>query len=368
MKKIFSFVAVFFAVTALTSLNLYAAKDSKPKEKAPFHLGKFQDNWMVSAGAGVNVILDNGSFGVPQVAVTASFGKWLTPHWGLRAGYQGFSNQATDTANGWFAGSDKFGFHYIHGDVLFNILGVNPKRIVSPFVYVHAGNITTVWNGVSNGELGAGLGLMLNVKIVGGLEASVDLRVTGAREETWRNAGTIILFPALTGGLTYNFGFGRNGKVGFDRHQKEVVTKTVEVASDCNHAAQLAALKAEVDSLNALKAKVQTIEKPVVEGWVTYFLLDKSDLTEREKYHLMDFLSVLPQGATLTIVGHADKETGNPRHNAKLAERRVDTVYRALKELGFQGVVNTDAKGDTQNPFANPYPKNRCVTIQVNIQ
>ena len=67
---------------------------------------------------------------------------------------------------------------------------------------------------------------------------------------------------------------------------------------------------------------------------IVYFNLDKDWLTEREKAHLEYFVKFLPEGVTLTVTGHADKETGNPRHNMGLSQRRADTVVRTLTQLG----------------------------------
>ena len=75
----------------------------------------------------------------------------------------------------------------------------------------------------------------------------------------------------------------------------------------------------------------------------------------------------LPAEATLELVGHADKETGNPRHNRKLSEQRVQTVFRALLEMGFCGKMTYEAKGDTANPFDDPFVKNRCVTVKIHV-
>lgn len=358
--------AFLFIFTTIFSLMLGIADaraEGKPQEKKGVLVAGFLDNWNVSIAGGVNTILDNGQVGAISPALDITIGKWITPHVGIRVGWQGISNKLDDTAAGWVFGNEKFSYNYTHADIMFSILGFEPQRVFSPCVYFHAGAIHTASaKKVIQSEAGLGLGILMGFRIVGNLQATLDARVTVSREEAWRESGKAILFPSATAGLVYNF--GKN--VGFKKPEtvKEVVK--VEVLKDCDHEQQLAALKAQIDSLKKVKASdVQVLPKPTIAGWVTYFQLDKSTLLEREKFHLMDLVKILPDGATLTIVGHADKETGSRRRNAVLAEERVNAVGKALTDLGFQGKIVKDAKGDTANPFPNPFPKNRCVTIEV---
>lgn len=73
------------------------------------------------------------------------------------------------------------------------------------------------------------------------------------------------------------------------------------------------------------------------------------------------FLNDYPE-ATVTIVGYADKGTGNAAINKKYAQKRADSFKADLVKkynLDASRIV-TDSKGDTVQPFAEN-DKNRCV-------
>ena len=65
-----------------------------------------------------------------------------------------------------------------------------------------------------------------------------------------------------------------------------------------------------------------------------------------------DFMKEYPE-ATVTLCGYADKGTGNPTINAKLAEKRVQAVAEALiKKYGIaESRIAIDHKGDTEQPM-----------------
>ena len=339
-----------------------AASAHAQAQQQPFHLGKFVDNWFASTGAGVNTIIDNGTMAPMNPAVDVNIGKWLTPHTVIRLGYQGLRNKAVDTSAGWFAGSDAFGFHYIHLDVMWNPFS-SDRFAAGP--YFHSGVINTVWNGAVNSEVGIGLGLFAQVRVAGNLSVLADIRPVLAREDAWRGAGKIICFPSATLGVSYAFGLGKKGKGGFERHQRDVEVVRVSELRDCTHEKIIADLQRQLDSLK--KAPATVVTKPIDLDYVVYFQLDKSSLLQKERFHLVDLVKNLPAEATLELVGHADKETGNPRHNRKLSEQRVQTVFRALLEMGFCGKMTYEAKGDTANPFDDPFVKNRCVTVKIHV-
>ena len=66
----------------------------------------------------------------------------------------------------------------------------------------------------------------------------------------------------------------------------------------------------------------------------------------------------------VSIVGYADKGTGNPTINKKYAANRANQFKDDLvKRYGVDpSIITTDSKGDTVQPFAEN-DKNRCVII-----
>ena len=64
-----------------------------------------------------------------------------------------------------------------------------------------------------------------------------------------------------------------------------------------------------------------------------------------------DFLKVHPD-ATVCLCGYADKGTGNPTINARLAEKRVNAVADALmNKFIAESRISIDHKGDTVQPM-----------------
>ena len=66
----------------------------------------------------------------------------------------------------------------------------------------------------------------------------------------------------------------------------------------------------------------------------------------------------------VAITGYADKETGNPRINMTLSEKRAKIVADALKDKGIApDRIVTDFKGDTVQPFRVPEENRVSVCI-----
>ena len=356
---------ILLAILAMVPV-IATAHDENDKDTVPVAINGFFDNWFIGAGAGVNTILDNGFLGKTGLGADAYIGKWFTPSMGARIGWHGLSNKALDTSNGWFAGADAFSFNYAHVDWIWDVLNTfryNENRVVNPRLGVQAGCIFTGYNGITNQEFGMGPMAQVSFRLGRRVEVNFEGTFILAREEAYRKAGQIIAFPAVTAGVTVNV-----GKVGFERKVK-VVTREIVKVEDCGHDMVIAGLLAQLDSIKALRAKAPEVEiEFITRPDIVYFDLDKDKLTRRELAHLEFLMSQLPEGAELYITGHADKETGNPRHNLNLSKRRAETIANTLRSWGFPAdKIHIDWKGDTDNlPYAwDKMEKNRCCYIRV---
>jgi len=104
-------------------------------------------------------------------------------------------------------------------------------------------------------------------------------------------------------------------------------------------------------------------EKPVVTQVVdnrrlpeyVRFLLDsyKIEIPEHRKIDdVVDYLKSKPE-AKLLLVGYADRQTGNPRYNYNLSQKRVEAVANELKRLGIEeSRISIEWRGDREQPFA----------------
>lgn len=327
------------------------------------------DNLFLEVGGGVNGVLDNGTYDLTSPSFSASFGKWFTPSAGMAVGYTGFTNKSAESANGWFSGDNAFRYNYIHADFRWNfintIFGYKEKRIVTSSLNGIAGLVIAKSGTTTITELAAGAGLTLSFRLTSWLSLQGYGSIAFAREEAFRpDAGSAIAFTSLGGGVVVNFGAKTNKWEPYKIETKEV---KVYVQKPCDHAELIARLQAERDSLLACAPKEVKVDHYIHDGHVVYFVIDKWDILERENFHLMDLVASLPEGASLRLVGHADKETGSAKRNEKLSRNRVSVIAERLRALGFKGTIHTDWKGDTANPFDGLPPKNRCVTIQVDL-
>lgn len=112
----------------------------------------------------------------------------------------------------------------------------------------------------------------------------------------------------------------------------------------------------------------RTVEKkvPVELNEVRFYKLREAnaDGEKAQMQRVADFLKSYPT-ATVSVVGYADKGTGNPKLNVKYAKQRADKYKEALvKDYGADASrIVTDSKGDTVQPFEDN-DKNRCVIVK----
>ena len=332
------------------------------------------------------------SFGLGKMGLATDVyvGKWFTPAVGIRAGWHGLFDTAKSGQ------LDKAPFHYIHGDLLWNLSnsidGYKESRFWNFIPYASAGMTLIKHHGlkVFDQEFAAGVGLLNSLRLGERVNLNLDLGIIAGRAEAYDMKGfasRYVGFPTATLGLQFNL-----GRTGFDR-LSSVMPVIVPVPFT---EAQYNALKDKVAALekeNAqLKNKIADLEnqlapfKNLVDGQTylfqngrftavdakvaspatVYFDLGSAKLTEREKAHLEYFANNVVDGNTaLLLTGSADKQTGTHSGNQKLSEKRVETVKNFLTKLGANASnIETVANGDTKNVFDTP-AKNRCVVIEV---
>ena len=394
--KVIKLLGILAAASFLFSVNAYAQEDANRGPggevvRGPYVTNGAFDNVFIGLGAGVNSVLEKGyGLGKAGLATDVYLGKWFSPTVGLRAGWHGLYNTAK---SGELA---KAPFHYIHGDVLWNITnaidGYRETRVWNLIPYVSGGLTLIKHHGLKmfDQELAAGLGLLNSFRLGERVNLNLDLGLIAGRGLAYEMNGFLgryVGFPTATLGLQFNL-----GRTGFDR-LSSVMPVVVPVPFT---EAQYNALKDKVAALereNAqLKNKIADLEnqlapfKNLVDGQTylfkngrftaveakvaspatVYFDLGSAKISAREKAHLEFFANnVVEAGTKLLLTGSADKQTGTAKGNQKLSEQRVDAVKALLEKLGANGNnIETVANGDTKNIFDTP-AKNRCVVIEV---
>ena len=395
--KVIKFIGILAAASFLFSFNAFAQEDANRDAdgnvvRGPYVTNGFFDNTFIGIGAGVNSVIEkNFGLGKFGLATDVNFGKWFTPTVGVRAGWHGLKNTSK---SGEF---DKAAFHYVHGDLLWNLSnalgGYKESRVWNFIPYADAGILLVKHHGIKNfdQEFAAGVGILNSFRLGERVNLNLDLGLIAARAEAYEMNGFIkryVGFPTATLGLQFNL-----GRTGFDRLSSvmpvivpvpfteaqynalkdKVAALERENAQLKNRIAdlenQLAPFKNLVDGQTYLfkNGRFTAVEAKVASPATVYFDLGSAKISEREKAHIEFFANSAVDNATkLLLTGSADKQTGTARGNQKLSEQRVDAVKNLLvNKFGANAAnIETVANGDTKNVFDTP-AKNRCVVIEV---
>lgn len=204
---------------------IFTAQGQTEKTKTTHLLiGKFWDNWFVSAGVGTNLYIgdynsDLGRHFTPVLNVAA--GKWITPEFGVRLQYNGISMKATGDSGYWYTGNEKglegvkFGYHALHSDFMLNLTtvigGYNPERVYQLIPFFGWGwsqSQSKTYPDRKRNEFFAIGGVKNNLRASSSVDLHLELSVTAVSQ---RLAGHLIggdsNFPlAATVGITYHFG------------------------------------------------------------------------------------------------------------------------------------------------------------------
>ncbi len=405
--KVFKFLGALALASLLFAGNAVAQENNNRDENGKVVRGAYEtnkafDNTFIGIAGGVNSVVPSvrtpGKWGNIGLAADLNFGKWWTPAVGMRLGYHGMWNNSKLEFNENKAGSN-FGFHYVHGDFLWNISnsigGYKETRLWNFVPYATMGVLDVNVKGTNpfkkgnnNLEYAAGFGLLNVIRVSERVNVTLDVMgLVGKAAAYTQGAGRFVVFPSATAGLQFNL-----GKTNFDRHTS--ITPVVIPVPFTTE--QYNALKDKVAALEkenaALKDKVAALEKELApfrnlvngqtylyeNGTFTavdvtpgspvtvYFDCGSAKLSAREKAHLEYFTSNVVNGDTKLLVnGYADKQTGSSKFNQTLSEKRVKTVVDFLTKAGAnESNIETAAHGSSVQPFDTAV-KNRVVTIEL---
>ena len=407
MKKVMSILGALVAMSLLFSANAQenANRDENGNVvRGAYETNKAFDNIFIGLAGGVNTVAPDianpGEWGNLGIAAELNLGKWFTPAVGIRAGWQGLyvnPKIAFDKQGG--AADNKYGFNFIHGDFMWNILnsisGYKETRVWNLSPYATAGllvvtnQLNPFGDTVRNNEYAMGPGLLNMFRLSDRLSLSLDVKgLIGKGIAYTSHAGRFVLFPSVTAGLAFNL-----GKTNFDRHSSITpvvipVPFTLEQYNDLE--AKVAALEKENAALKDKIAQLENelapfrslvdgqtylfkdgrftvIEPKIATPATVYFDLGSAKVTDRELAHLEFFAQNAVESDTeLLLTGSADKQTGNATINQRLSEQRANAVRDLLvnKFGASSDNIEVVAEGDTNNIFDTP-AKNRCVVIEV---
>lgn len=400
MNRFNSFLAMAASALMLMSMTSFAQdaekacckKDSTVTESRPrYEINRLFDNVFVGVAGGLNISeTRNDSRGAASGRLAPNLnvyvGKWFTPDFGLRFGYNGLQARGWDVGAGQFTTpyenyyKEKYGFAYVHGDVMWNMFntfcGYNPNRIWNMAPYFSAGWLATYGNKTMGNELAVGVGLYNQFRVHERVDITLDAhqmiahnRFTGSR--TLEGPAGI---TSISVGVAVRLGkvtsFKKVEEPDYDPYICQI-DELEEEKTELNENND--ALKAENE---ALKAKIKEMEEnpkvvkefPQLTPAAVFFEIGKTKADSRQLFNLEFFVkNVIEQNPdkVFTITGYADKQTGSAKRNQQLSEQRVEYIKNIMitKYNIPEDRLVIKSVGSSENRFDSP-ELNRCVVIE----
>lgn len=203
----------------------------------------------------------------------------------------------------------------------------------------------------------AGLRLETDVTKPIGLSLEVDANSLSDRFNSKMNNSDDWMFTAMLG-LSFRFGH-KYKKCECKKEEPVVVPEPVPVVEPEPKPEP----KPEPVVEKKPEPKVVTVKEQLHEE--IFYVICKSDpeVGKRQMQKVADFMKRNPN-AKVSVVGYADKGTGNPRLNMGYSQKRAENCRQELiNGYGCDASrISVDYKGDTVQPF-DENDKNRCVII-----
>ena len=365
---------------ALAALAASALQAQEPAQKPAYKTSFVKDgkaHWFLEVGDAATISLagnnrdvnftDRVSLLNPSLAI----GRWSTPAFGMRLTLQGGKTfdyarpaglwAAATTTNGYLRHDVTYGFAQY--DFLFDLVNYfapykeNRFFHIIPFLgvglgYKHEVEAIHVKDKSHRFSPLADAGLQLKFRLARFVDFNLEGKVTASdlrlpSQEDHVKSGTDFIAQA---GASLTFHLGRKAF--------EAITPNDEaLIADLN--GQINALRAENAELAKRPVRCPDVEIPVADskviGNVIYFRLNSAVVDKNQMINVYNIAEYAKSNTeTITLVGYADRQTGNPNYNMALSKRRAEAVADILvKKYGIsRDRLKIDWKGDTVQPYA----------------
>ena len=333
------------------------AQEQKIKEEGKI---EFRPHWFMQVQVGAAHTVGEAKFtDLISPAAAVNVGYQFAPAWGARVGVSGWQAKGS-----WVAPRQDYQYKYLQGNVdivsdlstLF--CGFNPKRVLNGYVFAGVGlnrgfdndeavaidaagyKMDYLWTEgkfLVAGRLGLGCNLRLNDRLAINIEGNANILSDKFNSKKAGNSDW--QFNALVG-LNIKFGKGYKETKPVYYEPEPVVMEqprpapVVEQPKPKQEVVVAQPMKQDVFfALNS--AKIQDDQKAKIDALVEYLQKNSS--------------------AKVKVTGYADVDTGNPRINKTLSEKRAANVADVLKAKGITtDRIIVDSKGDTVQPYKTP--------------
>ena len=346
----------------ISSSTLFAQQTGSTNERSRVkEEGKtvFNPHWFLSVQGGAAYTLGEADFGdllSPSVAV--ALGYKFTPLFGLRAAASGWQAKGS-----WVNPTTTYSYKYLQGSIdamldLSNLCcGFHPKRFFNAYLFLGVGlngafdndeavdldangyKLHHLWTGKKlfvAGRGGLGADFRLNNHIAINLEVNANMLSDKFNSKQGRNADW--QFNALIG-LNIKFGKGYTETKPVYYEAEPVVVEQPK----------------PVPVVEQPQPKKEVVVQPMKQD--IFFALNSAKIQDDQKSKidmLVEYLQNNP-AAKVKVTGYADVNTGNPKINKSLSEKRAGNVADALKAKGITtDRIMVDSKGDTVQPYKAP--------------
>ena len=338
---------LLIAILTVGSTVAFAQEQRQIKEE-----GKtvFKPHWFMQVQAGAAHTVGEADFtDLISPAAAVNVGYKFAPAFGARLGVSGWQAKA-----GWVTPSQTYQYKYLQGnldlmaDLSTLFCGFNPKRVFNGYIFGGVGlnhafdndeanaldtrshELEYLWQDKQNliaGRMGLGCDLRLNDRLAINIEGNA-------------NALSDKFNSKKAGNCDWQF----NAFVGLSIKLGKSYTRTAPVYYEPEPVAVVVEPMKQNIFFALNSALLQKDQQSKIDAMVAYM----------EKY----------PASKVAITGYADKETGNPRINMTLSEKRAKIVADALKDKGIApDRIVTDFKGDTVQPFRVPEENRVSVCI-----
>ena len=328
----------------------------------------FTPHWFIQAEVGAAHTVGEAKFtDLISPAAAVNVGYKFAPIFGVRLGVSGWQAKA-----GWVTPSQTYQYKYLQGnldlmaDLSTLFCGFNPKRVFNGYIFGGVGlnhafdndeanaldtrshELEYLWQDKQNlvaGRFGLGCDLRLNDRLAINIEGNANALSDKFNSKKAGNCD-----------WQFNVLVGLNIKLGKSYKKTAPVYYEPEPIVE-QPKPQPVVKQPEPES-------VAVVVEPMKQN--IFFALNSALLQKDQQSKIDAMVAYMEKypASKVAITGYADKETGNPRINMTLSEKRAKIVADALKAKGIAADrIVTDFKGDTVQPFRVPEENRVSVCI-----
>lgn len=334
------------------ALLLGTALTAGAQEKAPK-----ENPWFIQGQVGLSYSMGDVAFGrLLSPAASVAVGKYFSPVWGARLAISGWRGRA---GIGVHDKATSFNYAAATIDGMMNLSQLIQRYHERPFdVSIIAGIGFNRSFSYASSFMGR-VGLQGSLRLNEALDFNVELLANGVSDR-WngRDDHGIDTYFDLSVGLTYKFGTGFKCVTCLTEEYPEMLYNEEELNEIVNQQRKDALAQAAPATPDTVYVTPDCPPATVVRGIRSHvtFAIGKTAITASQEMNVLaiaDYLKKNPDSKA-SITGYADKGTGTPEINHRLARQRAEAVRDCLVQkygIAEDRLTVSSMEGDEQ-PFA----------------